>query len=1162
MTAPSGPVAAGALDNRNYTWSHKETVTNWGASPAAPATPRPPEPIAIVGMSALHPRAHGIEELWRLLTADAAPPSGAGTEAGSAPAPASLGDIEVDVARFGIPPAQAASMARLQLLMVEAARQCLDDASGPGGLPARTDVVVGTCLGLDRQYANALRIDGARYARDLAEVLADGSWRDDGVDPQEAERELNDVLTRRLGASPHDRVGEMASTIPARIAAAFKLRGRTLAVESADATSYWALAHAVDSLRAGLTDAALVVVGQRDEGRFARRALAAKGFAAGPDGSGDAPVLAEGLGALLLKRRSTARRDGDRVYASVLDCALRHEGRPGTFRHSLSVGHRRAVAEAAHRTAGVAPGSVGLVECAGQGTDALGRAEQEAMAALHAGAPRDSVALGSVHDRLGHTFANAGLAAVTKAALALHHRTVPPARTGTGPGATAEPFRAPRTAEPWGPSADGTPRRAAVLGASLTGTVCHVLLEEHTPATTGAESTTGSPADVTTGPAEGVLGGSQAGALVGSGGGVPAGPEAGVSVGPGDGVLGGPEAGVSVGPGDGVAAGSQAGVSVGPGDGVLGGPEAGASVGPGDGVAAGSQAGVSVGPADGVLSGPQAGASVGPEAGSLAGPGDGVPVGPPAGPAGVSPADEGAAVACGGVDASARGGVGLSGGGEGGFHGRGRAVAAVRGDVGAPELRDGAGSAVRGGGEPVAVVGFGGRFADSPDADGFWRTMLSGRDRIGPLPAESFDRDLYHAPGALARGRSYTDLGAPVPVPKAPPAGLRIPPHRYAAMDAAQRLALDVATEMFARHGRPPHSLKGVGTVAVGSNLGLSRERRLHTGLCLDELEADVRSLAALGRLGPDEVEALTKLVRDRFADPGPVDQPTTWDGSVASGIAALVGNEHRLDAVPVAVEAACASSLAALDVAVGRLRSGAADYAVAGGVELPCNARDMVLCSALGLLSHSRITPFDAAADGFTPGDGCALFLLKRLADARRDGDPVFGVLRAVGASNDAKSLIAPDADGQARAVRQAFAQVDFGPDDVDYLEAHGTGTRLGDRVEVAAVAQVYGTGRRGAPLHIGSAKSFLGHTFAAAGAAGLLRTLQALRQATLPPSVNLSELSPDLALDAVPARVATEALPWPAGPDRPRRAAVSAFGTGGINYHLLIEEGTDATR
>ncbi|WP_455711405.1 beta-ketoacyl [acyl carrier protein] synthase domain-containing protein [Streptomyces coelicoflavus] len=1062
-------------------------------------------------MSALYPRARGLEELWRLLVADA-PPS----NTGAGPAPAGLGDIEVDVARFGIPPAQAPSMARLQLLMVEAARQCLDDATGPGGFPGRTDVVVGTCLGLDRQYANALRVDGARYARDLAETLAEGPWRHTGTDPRDAERELNDVLARRLGASPHDRVGEMASTIPARIASAFKLRGRTLAVESADATSYWALAHAVDSLRAGLTDAALVVVGQRDEGRFARRALAAKGIAAGPDEAGDGPVLAEGLGALLLKRRSTARRDGDRVYASVLDCALRHEARPGTFRYSLSAGHRRAAAEAAHRTAGVTPGSVGLVECAGHGTAAVGRAEQDAIAAIHTGAARDSVALGSVRDRLGHTFANAGLAGVTKAALALHHRTVPPARAGTGP-VDGSPFRVPRAAEPWRPSADGTPRRAAVLGASLTGTVCHVLLEEHVPAATAApEPTAGSTDGVRDGWADGVRDGSAAGVRDGWADGVPVGPQAGVPVG-------------SVGeshPAEGAAV-ARGGADASGGGGV--GLPGGGGVGP----SAPGRAGVARGGAD---------ASVGGGAGLPGGGG----VGPPGG---------------GGAGLPGGGGVGAPGGGGVGSPVRGRVASSGRGDAGAPE-RDGAVPSARGAGEPVAIVGFGGRFADSPDADGFWRTMLSGRDRIGPLPPESFDRDLYHAPGALARGRSYTDLGAPVPVPSAPPPGLRIPPHRYAAMDAAQRLGLHVATEMFARHGRPTHTLGGVGTVVVGSNLGLSRERRLHTGLCLDDLEADVRSLAALGALGPDEVEALTKLVRDRFTDPGPVDLPTTWDGCVASGIAALIGNEHRLDAVPVAVEAACASSLAALDVAVGRLRSGAADYAVAGGVELPCNARDMVLCSALGLLSHSRITPFDAAADGFTPGDGCALFLLKRLADARRDGDPVFGVLRAVGASNDAKSLIAPDVDGQTRAVRQAFAQVDFGPDEVDYLEAHGTGTRLGDRVEVAAAAQVYGTGRRRAALHIGSAKSFLGHTFAAAGAAGLLRTLQALRRATLPPSVNLSELSPDLALDAVPARVATEALPWPAGTDRPRRAAVSAFGTGGINYHLLIEEGTDATR
>ncbi|MGQ4427749.1 beta-ketoacyl synthase N-terminal-like domain-containing protein, partial [Streptomyces violaceoruber] len=265
-------------DTDTPTATDTPTVTE---TDTASAARDPAEPIAIVGMSALYPGAQGVEDLWRLLLADGPAPA-----SGTGPAPGGLGDIEVDVARFGIPPAQAASMARLQLLMVEAARQCLDDATGSGADRGRTDVVVGTCLGLDRQYANALRVDGARYARDLTEALADGAWRDTGIDARAAGQELNDALSRRLGASPHDRVGEMASTIPARIASAFKLRGRTLAVESADATSYLALAHAVDSLRAGLAEAVLVVVGQRDEGRFARRALAAKGFAARPSEAG------------------------------------------------------------------------------------------------------------------------------------------------------------------------------------------------------------------------------------------------------------------------------------------------------------------------------------------------------------------------------------------------------------------------------------------------------------------------------------------------------------------------------------------------------------------------------------------------------------------------------------------------------------------------------------------------------------------------------------------------------------------------------------------------------------------------------------------------------------------------------------------------------------
>jgi acyl transferase domain-containing protein len=939
------------------------------------------EPIAIVGIAALYPEARGAGAFWRLLgedslhcgCADAGGRLGTGTGAGNGagvpdwnhcgrvtPDGEGLDDLDVDVARFGIPPAQARSMARMQVLMLEAARQCLIDAGYSDRAPAtdRTDVVAGTCFGLDRQYANAQRIETRRYARELERVLADGA-----ADGAAAADELRSALLERFGGSPHDRVGEMASTIPARIAGAFKLRGRTLTVESADATSYVALAHAVSSLRGNVSDAVLVLTGQRREGPLLASALAAKGllgpghpFAA--DGRGFA--LGEGVGALLLKRLSSAMRDGDRVYASILDCSLGHDPRPGTFRYSTSVDRRRALASRSCRTAGVSPESVQYVECAGSGIAAETAAELAALGAARAGSDAGSVPVGSVRDRLGHTFANAGLAAVSKIALALYHRTIPPhwsPNESAVTGLSGTPFRLPRTQEPW-PKRPGAPRRAAVTGASVTGALCHLVLEEYdsrAPSRTGSAS-----------PARSAM-----------------------------------------------------------------------------------------------------------------------------------PA------------------------------------------------------------EPIAVVGFGGYFADAPDAEGFWRAVLSGRDRIGPVPESRFDRDLYHDPDALSLTHSYTDQGAYAEVPDAPPAGVRLTPRRFAAMDGAQRVCLTVAAELFAR-GLAARTLRGSGVVAVGSTLSLTGDRRAGAELDLPEVEAAVAGLAALEELPRAELDRLLGALRERCASPP--DLPAVFDGCLASGVAALIAAEYRLDAVPLAVEAACASSLAALDVAVGALRTGTADFAIAGGVELACNTRDMVLCSSLGLLSHGKITPFDAGADGFTPGDGCALFLLKRYEDARRDGDPIAGLIRGIGASNDAKSLIAPDADGQARAMQQAFEQVDFEPAAVDYLEAHGTGTRVGDRVEMAAAAQVYSKPRRSRPLEVGSAKSFFGHTFAAAGSAGLLRALQAMRHRTLPPNAGLRELSPTLGLHDIPAVISTGASPWRAEPGRPRRAGVSSFGTGGINYHLLVEEHTGA--
>ncbi|MFI6053197.1 polyketide synthase [Streptomyces violascens] len=922
------------------------------------SAPRPAdEPVAIVGIGALYPGAHSADAYWSLLNQ---PLNRAGSPYGG-----SLDDLDVDVARFGIPPAQSGAMARMQILMLEAARRCLADTGHDvRRLPGeRTDVVVGTCFGLDRQYSNALRIEGSRYARDLRRAL---EARGESDAAERAAAEFLEELRRGLGASPHDRVGEMASTIPARIAAAFKFRGRTLALESADATSFVGLAHAVTSLRAGTADAALVVAGHRRESPLLERMI--EGWVtAGAEGR--AGRLTEGVGALLLKPLSLAERDGDRVYARILHCALRLDARPGPFRRSSAEGLHRATARAAYRGANVAPESVQYVERVGAGSPEDAAAELAALAREHGvQLLPGTAAVGSAQDRIGHTLANAGLAAVSKVALALHHRTVPPSsapdRALPGPPA----FRSPVTAEPWERPAPGLPRRAAVTGTSVTGAVCHLVMEEHTP---------------------------------------------------------------------------------------------------------------------------------------------------------TEP----------------------------------RPVAGAR----TRERRPG--QAAHPAAEPIAIVGMGAKFAGSPDPEAFWQVVLSGQDRIAPVSERVLDRELYYAPGSLSLTHSYTELAAPIDVPGAPPSGLDIAPDRYRSLDGAQRTVLETAGQLLARRGEDAPPLGERGLVAVGSNLGLTRNRQAHTERSIGYLESVADALPALAELSDDVRESLLKEVRAEHHDGDGPPYPALLDGQLASGGPALVAHEYGLHAFPLAVEAACASSLAALDLAVGALRSGDVDYALAGGVELACTARDMVLCSALGLLSHDRITPFDAAADGFTPGDGCALFLLKRYEDARRDGDTVLGTIRAVGASNDAKSLIAPDAEGQARAIQRAFAQVEFAPDTVDYLEAHGTGTKVGDRAEVSAVAEVY-SGGRDAPLLIGSAKSHFGHTYAAAGAAGTLRALLALRTATVPPGANLTTLNPDLPLDAIPALVPTQATDWPAVRGRPRRAAVSSFGTGGINYHLLLEEHRDGPR
>lgn len=920
-----------------------------------------PEPIAIIGIGALYPEIDTAEALWEriarcqpVLREDHAfdrrqldfgdEVTALDDRAGRWTA--RIRGFQPSYGRFGIPPAQGPSQATLQAMVLETVDRALADA-GYAKRPFdrdHTDVYCGACFALDRAFANALRVDAGRFTAEVTRELAGAS-----IDPHRFADELRRAYEKQFAASPHDRPGEMASTIAGRVTMAFKLRGRSVVVESADATSLVAVREAVLGLRACASELAIVVTGQRIESGLVIAALDAKGmlgyeprspFARDSGGI----LLGEGVGALVLKRLSTAVRDGDRIYALIRGISARHAAQPGSFRYPTTADTRIESLRAACNDAGVPATSLQFVECFGAGDPEL---ELSALQRALAGAERE-VVLGCIKQLFGHTMANAGMLALTKVALALDRKQLPgqPAIAGD-PLPLAAPFAVATETRAWPQGSDGA-RRAAIAGCSLTGSSWHVVVEDYDP--------------------------------------------------------------------------------------------------------------------------PRAARS----------------------PRSTRPA---------------------------------RATA-------------------------IAVVGYGGRVGKARDANAFWNHLAGARDSIERVSTERLDREIYFDPANPDLLKSYCDVGSTIDDTALDRGRFTIPPRRLAYMDAAQRLALTVADEAFQRFGRAP---AGSGAVWFATNLALDAERRANTALYHRELEHTCEQL--LPALATDERRRILRAVRDRMRQGVPPICALSLEGYLASGVAAVIANELRLQAPPTGVEAACASSLAAIDAAIRGLAQHQYDYAVTGGIELPVNTRDLVLCSSLGLLSPRRIAPFDAAADGFTIGEAAVAFVLKRHEDAVRDGDPVYAVIRAVGASSDAKSLIAPDAEGQALALARAFDAVDFGPESVQYIEAHGTGTALGDPTEIQALARVYGKDARPAPLAIGSAKSMFGHTFAAAGAVGLLRTILAMCARTLPPSTHVTTLNPKLALADIPGFIATEVAPWPEA--SPRRAAVSAFGTGGMNYHVLVEEG-----
>ncbi len=440
----------------------------------------------------------------------------------------------------------------------------------------------------------------------------------------------------------------------------------------------------------------------------------------------------------------------------------------------------------------------------------------------------------------------------------------------------------------------------------------------------------------------------------------------------------------------------------------------------------------------------------------------------------------------------------------------------------------------------VAIVGIGGIFPGSPDLESFWGHINSGRSVARDVPEGRWmiPAGAAYSPEIAATDKVYSRRGCFIE-------GLP---------SAAELPGLSIAPELL--EGVDPlfHLLIQAGKRAFddGQTAAIDRDR---IGVIIGNLALPCETSSLLTR------NMLGRTFEERLLGSAPPAEPTSALNRFPAGLpAGLLAQALGLGGGCFTLDAACASSLYAIKLAADELLAGRADAMLSGGVSRPDPLFTQMGFSQLRALSRRGIcSPFDASGDGLVVGEGAGLFLLKRTEDAIAQGDRIYGVIRGIGLANDVGgSLLAPMTEGQLRAMRAAYTRAGWNPQDVDLIECHATGTPVGDAVEVASLKELWGADASAdRSCVIGSVKSNIGHLLTAAGGAALTKVLLAMQHETLPPTANFNTAQPGMALESSPFRVLSAAQSWQRRSEAtPRRAAVSAFGFGGINAHLLVEE------
>lgn len=459
----------------------------------------------------------------------------------------------------------------------------------------------------------------------------------------------------------------------------------------------------------------------------------------------------------------------------------------------------------------------------------------------------------------------------------------------------------------------------------------------------------------------------------------------------------------------------------------------------------------------------------------------------------------------------------------------------------------------------IAIIGMACTYPGARNLAEFWQNITSGKSGIIDVPRERWNPDVFHDPAGSFEDRVYTRKGGFLGT------SFAFNPLKYGTMPRAvegaepdQFLVLRTVHEAMEDAGYLHREIPGERSAFVlgrGNYIGAGVGGLLQRGMMTEQTLHIIRLMHP--EFTDTQMLELKKSIRSALpgfaAESAPGLIPNITTGRVA----------NRLDMMgpTFTIDAACASSLLATDIAVRDLSSGRFDLMLAGGCHICCEVPFLQVFAAMGALSRtSTIRPFDRNADGTLAGEGVGIIVLKRLSDAVRDGDRVYAVIRGVGASSDgrAKGVTAPRLEGEELALRRAYEMCGFAPNTVGLIEAHGTGTPIGDPTEVEALRKVIGPRKIGPPTcALGSVKSMIGHTMPAAGVAGIIKTALALYHRVLPPSLNCTEPLPELTDESSPLYVNTKLRPWIHGAkDAPRRAGVNAFGFGGVNAHVVLEE------